>query len=95
MKLIFCKKCQDIVRLFSELRTCKCGECSGRYINDIYAIYNGGENVIPIGFGNNSFLDAVENQPEGMGKGKVFKAFVIPKKCLSMFQLPIKKQTNE
>jgi hypothetical protein len=90
MKLLFCKKCEDVIRLFSHLRYCKCGETSGKYTNDINAVY-WGENAVPIGFANSSLLNAVENQPENHGKGEVFEAFVIPKKCISMHNLSYKQ----
>ena len=34
MKLLFCGHCQDIVRLFPERRTCKCGRSWGQYLPD-------------------------------------------------------------
>jgi len=34
MKLLFCGHCQDIVRLFAERRTCKCGRSWGHYLPD-------------------------------------------------------------
>jgi hypothetical protein len=80
MKLLFCKNCQDVIRLVQEeKRTCSCGKVSGRYINDLDAIYSGKE-AIPIGFANSSFAHAIANQPE-KDWGKEFTAFVIQKKC--------------
>lgn len=44
MKLIYCRKCQDVVRLFPEvLRQCKCGACWGRYLDDRRAEFGGKE----------------------------------------------------
>lgn len=81
MKLIFCKNCQDVVRLImKEERFCQCGKCSGQYTDRLNAWYKGGENVIPLGFHNRSLSVALENQPED-GWGENFKAFVIPKIC--------------
>jgi hypothetical protein len=34
MKLLFCGHCQDIVRLFPERRSCKCGRSWGQYLPD-------------------------------------------------------------
>jgi len=79
MKLIFCSNCKDIVRLQRELRTCKCGESSGRYINNYDAEIEG--NCIPLGFANSSLVNALKKQPQGPGQGKRFEAFVIPKVC--------------
>ena len=79
MKLLFCKNCQDIVRLFDETRVCKCGKTSGAYINELDAWYSG-DYAIPIGFQNSSLGTALRNQPEE-GLGFNFTAFVIPKEC--------------
>ncbi len=78
MKLILCTNCQDVVRLMpEEERFCKCGMCSGKYDDEgIYAWYTG-KYCVPIGFDNESFLKAIQRQPED-GKGYRFEAFVIP-----------------
>ncbi len=34
MKLMYCAHCGDIVRLFPERRTCKCGKSWGHYLDD-------------------------------------------------------------
>lgn len=34
MKLMYCAHCQDIVRLFPEKRSCKCGKSWGHYLED-------------------------------------------------------------
>ena len=34
MKLMYCAHCKDIVRLFSERRSCKCGKSWGQYLED-------------------------------------------------------------
>ncbi len=81
MKLLLCKNCQDVIRLVQEeVRTCRCGKVSGKYINDLDAIYSG-DDAIPLGFANSTLVEAIVNQPEGNGLGKEFTAFVIPKKC--------------
>lgn len=80
MKLILCKKCQDVVRLIQEEeRTCKCGSCSGKYEDDLHAYYKG-EHAVPMGFANSTLVNAVVNQPES-GMGSNFTAFIIPKEC--------------
>lgn len=80
MKLILCKNCEDIVRLRKEERFCKCGKCSGKYTDNLNAWYKGGDDVIPLGFANSSFISALRNQPKE-GWGKNFTAFVIPENC--------------
>lgn len=80
MKLIFCKKCQDVIRLIQEeKRTCRCGECSGQYTDELRAWYKG-DAAVPLGFNGTSFVNAIENQP-AKGFGKDFTAFTIAKKC--------------
>ena len=85
MKLVFCKLCQDVVRLQEYNRACKCGESGGGYTDDLYAYYWGF--AIPLGFSNPSLVDALKNQPES-GMGLRFEAFVIPKDCETMTWLP-------
>jgi hypothetical protein len=62
-----------------EIRWCQCGKVGGIYVNEIDACY-WGDDAIPLGFANSSFIEAVRNQPEA-GTGERFTAFVIPKKC--------------
>lgn len=80
MKLVLCKKCQDVVRLTSEMRQCKCRASGGCYIDDIQAVY-WGEEAVPLGFDNPSLVYAIQHQPETPGVGRKFEAFVIPKVC--------------
>lgn len=88
MKLLLCKKCQDIIRLVDIKRTCKCGRVGGKYTDSINAVYFG-DSAIPIGFASSSLVKAIHNQPiEGMGEG--FIAFVIPKNCPT-YKLILKK----
>lgn len=79
MKLIYCPKCQDIFKLRWDLRHCECGEAWGYYRDDgLNAVIGGG--AVPIGFANQSFLNALKNRPKE-GQGKRFAAFVIPEYC--------------
>jgi len=81
MKLLYCLKCNDLFSLRpNDWKSCSCGGAGGMYIDDLYAIYNGG---VPIGFQNKSFLKALRNQPKE-GVGFKFEAFVIPKDCPTM-----------
>lgn len=42
MKLLFCPECWDIFKLGRELKTCSCGKCKGKYLeDDHYAVVNG------------------------------------------------------
>jgi hypothetical protein len=77
MKLLYCPSCGDIFNLAKQVKTCSCGKVKGYYTDNLNAIYTGG---IPIGFTNNSFSQAVLNQPIN-GWGYNFIAFVIPQQC--------------
>ena len=78
MKLIFCPKCEDVIKLQKqEIRFCKCEKSAGYYLNNLDAAICG--EAIPIGFANQSFVEALKNRPE-MGMGERFEAFVIPHK---------------
>lgn len=78
MKLFFCPKCQDIIKLTFHVRLCNCGECYGYYVDDLNALVS--PKAIPLGIANSSFLDAIRSRPD-KGKGSEFNAFVIPKQC--------------
>jgi hypothetical protein len=75
MKLIFCPKCQDVVRLHNEKRSCSCGLVWGFYIDEVKAIIS--QKSIPLGFNNSSFAFALKNRRKD-GLGFRFDAFVIP-----------------
>jgi len=80
MKLLFCKACTDTFSIcVEEERSCKCGKTKGQYIDTLNATYSG-DDAIPLGFNNGSFIDALRNQPEE-GLGDDFTAFVISKSC--------------
>jgi len=87
MKLIFCGTCQDIVKLDTEWRFCKCGECGGYYLSDLIDAEYTGASAIPLGIANSSLRYAINNQPE-TGMGLEFTAFVIPKECDSFEKIP-------
>ena len=82
MKLLFCKHCEDIVKLSYATRYCQCGATGGHCkVDGLNAVYYGP--AIPLGFANSSFRKALRSQPE-FGKGTDYKAFVIPKVCPTM-----------
>ena len=80
MKLLFCKDCADIFRLYVDHpKTCHCGKTTGQYEEDgLHAWYSGP--AIPLGFANSSFVHAIHNQPDS-DWGREFTAFVIQKDC--------------
>lgn len=62
MKLLFCPRCHDIIKLRYTQRHCMCGLCSGYYESDGHSavIING----VGIGISNPSFMQALHNRPE-------------------------------
>ena len=87
MKLLYCNTCRDIVKLSRTTRTCQCGVTGGHYKTDgLNAVYYGP--AIPLGFANDSFSEALGNQPE-FGKGTNYNAFVIPKVCPTMVRVDL------
>lgn len=50
MKLLWCPKCNDVIRLQYFIRSCECGRVSGKYLNNVEAVSNG--KGVSIGIGN-------------------------------------------
>ena len=87
MKLLYCNTCRDIVKLSYTTRTCHCGATGGHYkVDGLNAVYYGP--AIPLGFANDSFSEALDNQPE-FGMGTNYNAFVIPKVCPTMVRVDL------
>ncbi len=81
MKLLYCRRCDSVVRLVMKERSCECGKTSGRYLDSLHAIYTGP--AVPFGIANSSFVEAMRNQPF-KGKGQEFTAWVMPVECNTM-----------
>lgn len=80
MKLILCTNCSDVFKLSSKkVRTCSCGKCAGKYIDNLNAWYKG-DYAVPLGIDNRDLFTAVINQPK-QGKGEEFNSFVISEQC--------------
>ena len=79
MKLIYCPKCGDMVKLRQYHRTCDCGLAWGKYLDDDLNAVIGGE-AIPVVITNDSFRDALEHQPKS-GPGYPFDSFVVSANC--------------
>ena len=79
MKLIFCPKCQDVIKLISKMRFCDCKQSSGIVEKDGLNAKIFGESV-PLGFQNTSFLTALNSRGDSRW-GNTFTAFVIPYNC--------------
>ena len=59
MKLLYCGHCGDIVRLFSERRTCKCGKSWGQYLPDNSTTVQT-DYTISLGLANQDFHRSLE-----------------------------------
>ena len=102
MKLLFCKKCNDVVKLRRDPITCECGASWGRYREDgLHAEY-GGEPAVLLGIANSSLFRALVLQnslgdnPHGLGR--TFEAFIIPENAPTIHRRgepTITKQANE
>lgn len=79
MKLMFCSKCTDVVRLWPhEWRTCHCGNARGRLNGTLVAEWNEGGALLA--FKNREMEAALRARTanEAMGRA-AFTATVIPK----------------
>lgn len=90
MKLIFCPRCQDVVRLFDHVRKCDCGLSWGHYVDPLMAEIGG--DAIPLGFDNGEMTKALNtaSQVKGAGRGITFAAFVIRMPCATVHRMPRK-----
>lgn len=90
MKLLMCKKCGDMFNLDRVEKSCRCGETSGRYVDDILAEIKG--DCVPIGIGNYKFkvayqMQQIEDQAQKdpvCCDGVPFDAFFIPENATSI-----------
>ena len=87
MKLVYCRRCKDVITLAHQLRACSCGMSKGMYSDTHHAQYTG-EFAVPLEILDESLAEAVLNQPKKETpdhKGGVrIDAFVIPKVCITM-----------
>lgn len=81
MKLVYCQKCQGIIRLRNIEKQCDCGLTKGKYIDNLNAVFSG-EFAIPMGVDNNSFREALLIYNDmNFQYGPNFKAFIITEPC--------------
>jgi hypothetical protein len=91
MKLLFCKKCNDVFKLQYEYRSCQCGKVRGKYIDNLNAITEGEDYEI-LGLNNASLKDALSLiQSERISEikremGIRFEAFIIPDSAPSVWR---------
>jgi hypothetical protein len=74
VKLLYCLDCQDVVRLFSEERACKCGKVRGRYLTNTKAEHTGG---VKLAFNNLELVEALRDSRHTDHRCH-FQAFVCP-----------------
>ena len=79
MKLIFCPKCYDVLRLIPRMRFCDCKQSSGIVEKDGLNSKMFGE-AVPLWFSNESFIEALYSRPT-IGMGNRFDAFIIAYSC--------------
>jgi len=58
MKLLYCGHCQDVVKLFPERRSCKCGRSWGQYLPDNSTTVQT-DYTLSIGMANPDFNEAI------------------------------------
>lgn len=84
MKLLYCKNCQDVIKLDYTHRVCACGRASGKYLPDGLNAVISGDDAILLGFANSSLVHALANHEANPGPQKLgwtFEAFIIPEPC--------------
>ena len=80
MKLLYCRRCRDVIQMRPELRTCYCGESSGRYIDNETVAQT--EGSISIALHNHDFktaVDAFDYSPDAWHPMMVFRAYINPR----------------
>lgn len=78
MRLLHCKSCGDVVRLFKsdEDRHCFCGRTFGRLLPTYHPFHEG--DGIVLGVNERNLAKAIAQQPMA-GNGPRFYAYVMPK----------------
>ena len=66
MKLLFCMECGDVVRLFPERRSCKCGKSWGMYEADSATTVQT-TNSVSLGIANPDFRQAIDAYLKDLG----------------------------
>jgi len=80
MKLLYCGHCQDIVRLFPERRTCKCGGSWGHYLADNSTTVQT-SHTLSIGIANPDFNQAIQTfmqEPDHFSPALSLRAWLNP-----------------
>lgn len=59
MKILKCNKCKDMIALRMWNKSCKCGECKGKFVEDGRTISISGDCTV-LGFPNDAFFEIKE-----------------------------------
>ena len=83
MKLLYCKSCHDSLKLITRVRSCTCGQSSGKILEDFHSAEVWGRYSEVIGVDNLSLHHALKSPdldpPEdAFGYGPQVKAFLCP-----------------
>jgi len=84
VKLLLCAECQDVVKLQRDVRRCRCGKASGRYLRDGLTACFWGDAAYLIGLVNQTLVTAlcahVGDVQAGRKResGHRVEAFIIP-----------------
>jgi len=84
MRLLYCKECQDLIKLKPAISVCSCGETTGSITSDNFAEFDGP--AIPVAIDNKTFYKAI-GERKNSGKGINFLAFVVSKKTNTFKQM--------
>lgn len=85
MKLLLCRACQDVVKIFSAWRSCRCGESQARYVSDNDVEFSGAD-VMILGVSNTSLEHAVRTG--GRDVVVPVEAWMIPETSESIRRIP-------
>lgn len=78
MKLLYCKACNDLVRLQREWRLCNCRRSAGRYEDAARAIV-AGEPAFAVGIMGDAITRAISDVATASGRfGPAFSGWVFP-----------------
>ena len=78
MKLLFCIKCNDLFKISTRLKRCRCGECFGKYTANRHALISDSDDCMVVRISNTSFRLAI-NTFQSSGEGIDLKGTVIEK----------------
>jgi hypothetical protein len=79
MKLMFCAHCEDVVRLFPDKRTCRCGKSWGNYVDNSVTVQTWPS--LSLGIANPDFdsaVDAFNDDPNAFSPLLTMRSWINP-----------------